>query len=117
MSEQKLDLTKYKEFMAIPDAEKRVRLLILDDQAVAYAWINAYLDQLNGMIDSGEAELDFDELMKTAISQFNDQWGDYIVRGGSFEGFSIDPMFWTCFFKLLQLPDTGKHPGFFSCSC
>lgn len=80
--------------------------MLLLPQAVAYEWILRYLDNLNDMI--GEVDeygrtdpITLDELLSTAESHLDGGWGDYIVRGGSFEGVSFD-------IELLSFPAPVK---------
>ena len=45
-------------------------------------------------------------------------WGDYIVRGGSFEGVSLDMTFWDKYEILFEKKIPYKdRTSFLSCSC
>lgn len=62
---------------------------------------------------------DVDELINTAMSHVTDDgWGDYISRGGAFEGQYTDPTFWDklAILKDLEIPQE-KRNNFFSCAC
>lgn len=103
----------------------QANLLLLLPQAVAYEWILRYLDNLNDMI--GEVDeysygrtdpITLDELLSTAESHLNGGWGDYIVRGGSFEGVSLDMAFWDKYEILFEKEIPYKdRTSFLSCSC
>lgn len=101
----------------------QAKLLLLDPQAVAYEWIVRYLDNLNDMID-GDSDygrtdsITLDELLETAESHLSGSWGDYIVRGGAFEGYSLDMTFWDMYSTLVEkeIPNSDRN-SFFSCSC
>lgn len=88
----------------------------------AYKWLNAYIDQLNDMVEEDEysydrSEITFSEVMNTAISH-QGGWGDYIVRGGTFESFSVEPLFWEKFAEYYGIPRSAvNESSFFSCSC
>lgn len=128
-----IDLTKYLEFMRIPENERKVRQAILDPQAVAYAWIEAYAKNLSAQVseyaqDMAEDDdycnsdsVTVDDLIQVGLSQLDtkDSWGgDYISRGGTFEGQGVDPMFWDKLSILIgqEIPSDSRN-GFFSCSC
>ena len=93
-----------------------------DPVATAYEWLKGYTDNLNSMMNSYEDEdhtpITIEELINTGMSHLSDSWGDYIVRGGSFEGTSIDPTFWDKLaqFKQIEIP-MDKRNNFLSCSC
>lgn len=117
------ECSKYTEFMKRTEAEKKALLLIGDKQAEAWAWINAYADQLSKVVEEsydsrGDRSVTASELIDTAFSHLGDGWGEYIVRGGAFEGVGVDPLFWPKFQDLIgvEIPqDSQSH--FFSCSC
>ena len=101
----------------------QAKLLLLDPQAVAYEWILRYIDNLNDMIDTesdyGRTDpIDIVELLEVAESHRGGSWGDYIVRGGAFEGYSLDMTFWDMYSTLLgeEIPQEDRN-SFFSCSC
>lgn len=104
------------------------RVLCGDPVACGYEWIKRYVDNLNDRISSdsesedyGHSELTVEEVIETAMSHLDDgsRWGgDYIVKGGVFEGTSTDPTFWDKLadFKQIEIPQ-DKRNNFFSCSC
>lgn len=101
----------------------QANLLLLLPQAVAYEWILRYLDNLNDMIGGGDGygrsdPITLDELLETAESHLGGGWGDYIVRGGVFEGHSLDMTFWDKYEILFdkEVP-SSERSSFFSCSC
>lgn len=95
--------------------------------AQAYEWISAYaLNLTQDVQDSHDAEdsewtgrpVTVEDLMDAADSHQGEGWGDYIVRGGTFEGFYMDPTFWTKYAILREKElDDVKQNQFFSCSC
>lgn len=106
-----------------PDLIK-ARMICGDPAALGYAWIEAYNENLNNMLQ-GHREDDYehygitvDELIDTALTHVEDGWSDYIVRGGVFEGFSMDPTFWDklAALKGIDIP-SDKRGTIFSCSC
>lgn len=102
------------------DIEQKARLLVNEPQAVAWAWLHAYLENLNNRIGNYDGDgITFDELMTTADSHQGGAWGEYIVRGGVFEGFSTDISFWDHYrnFRCVPSEETVDEASFFSCSC
>lgn len=96
--------------------------------AQAYEWIAAYALNLTQDVQdyhdcdddsswSGRA-ITVEDLMDAADSHQGEGWGDYIVRGGTFEGEYVDPTFWTKYAILREkeLADV-QQDSFFSCSC
>ena len=105
-------------------ADHQAKLMCGDPQAQAYQWILNYLENLNSMIsgdnddDYRHSEITLEELLDTAQSHIGDLWGDYISRGGVFEGHSTDPTFWDKLSILHEEEiDQDKRGSFFSCSC
>ncbi|MNO13123.1 hypothetical protein D3C76_27490 [compost metagenome] len=110
--------------------EHKGRLMCGDPVAIAYEWIRAYAENLTDQVNSynddneyGSEGVTVDELMEVADSHQPDEngnngWGDYISRGGTFEGEGVDPTFWEKYAIV-----RGKHiddvdqSSFFSCSC
>ena len=104
--------------------DHKAKLMCGDPQAQAYQWILNYLDNLNSMISERDSygyrhnEITLDELLYTALSHIGDPWGDYISRGGVFEGHGTDPVFWDKLSILREEEiDHDKRGSFFSCSC
>lgn len=93
--------------------------------AQAYEWIAAYALNLTQDVEDGNRHRDYecspvtvDDLMDAADSHQGEGWGDYIVRGGTFEGEYVDPTFWTKYAILREKElDDVKQDSFFSCSC
>lgn len=105
-----------------PDDVMKVRIMVGDPQALAYLWIEAYTENLNSMIDSEDgSDLTVSEVIDVAMTHVRDNantWGEYIVRGGAFEGFQMDPTFWDKLADLKQIDIPQRVRGsFFSCSC
>ena len=101
----------------------QANLLLLLPQAVAYEWILRYLDNLNNMIDPdsdyGRTDpITLDELLETAESHLGGSWDGYIIRGGTFEGYSLDMTFWDKYEILFEKEvPSSERTSFFSCSC
>ena len=120
------DLEELKKHADYPVEEHETRLAIGDPKAVAFAWIQAYTKNLNRMIDDDYNDdygphnhITISELIETAESQLNPHsYGDYIVRGGTFEGHYVDDLFWDklAVLKEIEIPQ-NKRNSFFSCSC
>lgn len=106
--------------------EHKARLMCSDPIACSYEWINGYIANLNSQISDDNDEdynhslIDFDELIQVAMSNVDGgRWGgDYITKGGVFEGRGTDPTFWDKLSILLEkeIPDDRRN-NFFSCSC
>lgn len=104
-----------------------LRVTIHDNQALAYEWISAYVDQLNGMIDEDyygdNSLLDVEEFIRITVDWYNDSqdsnsWPDYLVKGGAFEGFGMEPMYWDKLAEFLDVELKKEYcNGYFSCSC
>lgn len=101
----------------------QANILLLLPQAVAYEWILRYLDNLNDMIRDGNGyghsdPITLDELLSTAESHLDGGWGDYIIRGGTFEGYPLDMTFWDKYEILFEKEIPYKdRTSFLSCSC
>lgn len=67
--------------------------------------------------DYNNQPISMDELVDSALSFEYGAWGDYIVRGGTFEGFSPEPEFWDHLEVIMGRPIQGQPHHFFSCSC
>lgn len=105
-------------------ADHKAKLMCGDPQAQALQWIIGYLDNLNHMVmgddddDRSHSPISLNELLETAMSHVESDWGDYITRGGVFEGVGTDPTFWDKLSILHEKEiDHGKRGSFFSCSC
>ena len=111
------------------EGEFNALLMIGDPEAKqydAYKWIEAYADQLTQQVnesydnEDGHYEgVSVEELIETAMSHVRpDGWGDYITRGGAFEGESVDALFWDklAIYMDIEIPH-DKRGSFFSCSC
>ncbi|QYW02237.1 hypothetical protein PP740_gp038 [Stenotrophomonas phage Philippe] len=96
-------------------------VMLNDPKDLARAWIIAYADQLTAQ--SAEADQDtvtIGDLMRAALSHVDgtEHWGDYISRGGAFEGQGTDPLFWEHFRTLVKGEyNQDNENNFFSCSC
>jgi len=116
--------------VSYPVAEHMARVACADPIALAYEWIAAYAENLTDRVQSycsdygsdyGNEPVTVDDLIYTAQSHLNPEsrWGgEYITRGGTFEGEGVDPTFWDKFaiLKGMEIPDE-KRASFFSCSC
>jgi hypothetical protein len=108
-----------------PEDEHEARVICGDPQALAYEWIKAYAKNLSDQCADEEyssSEVTVDELLDTADShqpESNSRWGgDYITRGGAFEGQGVEPMFWEKYAVLKgKSLDEVEESHFFSCSC
>lgn len=112
--------------MPFPEEEYAPRLMCGDPVALAYKWIESYAENLSDLAFRQEDEYDkspitVDELIDTALSHVDSEtlWsGDYITRGGAFEGVGVDPTFWDklAIVKGAEIPQESRN-NFFSCSC
>lgn len=105
-------------------------LIMGDEKAVAWAWIQAYALNLKQQIDEYLSDDDRDyeyvsnriesaeDLMDLADSHQGGQWGEYLTVGGLFEGNRVDPTFWDKYAIVRGIPrDQIEESGLFSCSC
>ena len=112
--------------------EYEVQLLLGNKVALAYAWIDAYAIQLDARVVASSARheegygyplegITTEEMISLGESRVGheDFWGgEYLVRGGVFEGESTDPLYWDHLATLLGVEIPDKERGsFFSCSC
>lgn len=99
------------------------RLLLGDPVADAYEWLQAYAlnltDRCKDDCYGGDREVTLKELLEIADShQGENQWGDYLTRGGTFESESVDPTFWVKYAAFYEIPsEEVNENSFFSCSC
>lgn len=107
-----------------PKETQVLRAAILDDQAMAYEWISAFVDQLNNMIDGEDyPKLEVDEFIEITVNWYNESqnencWPDYLNRGGAFEGFSLEHLYWEKLAEFLGVELKEEYcNGYFSCSC
>ena len=116
-----IDFDAYRSFLSKSPDERKVLCLLGDPQALAYTWIEAYAENLSDQASGdtyNDAAISVDELLETSLSHLGEGWGDYIVRGGSFEGESVDPTFWDKLSILLGVPiPSNKRSSLLSCSC
>ncbi|AHC93980.1 hypothetical protein CH29_gp27 [Achromobacter phage JWAlpha] len=109
-----------------PRSEHQARVLLGDPVALAYEWISRYAENLTVQVQKyneddeygNNEDITADDLISTADSHQGDRWGDYISRGGTFEGESVDPTFWKHYatIKGLEVEDVVQS-SFFSCYC
>lgn len=116
-------------YLDFPLDQLETRMLIGDQKAIAYSWIQAYASGLvpaqvkasggSDDYDDGYEEDDYWHEPVSANELFNAfQNNDYIIRGGLFEGESVDPMFYTCLKILMEDEyDSDNESNLFSCSC
>lgn len=112
-----------------PMEEHEARVICGDPQALAYAWILAYAANLNDQCqprddddDSRYGSVTVTDLLEVADSHQPDadsRWGgDYLSRGGAFEGEQVDPTFWKHYAVFRNKPiEEVEEASFFSCSC
>ena len=111
-----------------PIEEHEARLICGDPQALAYAWILAYAQNLDDQCrpseddDDSYGSVSVNDLLEVADSHQPGQggrWGgDYLSRGGAFEGQSVDSTFWKHYAVFRDIPqDEVEEASFFSCSC
>jgi hypothetical protein len=63
-------------------------------------------------------DADYHEMMNVAASHCGDnQWGDYLIEGGKWEGQSTPEEFWTHYAAVTGKTPKGGPTGIFSCSC
>lgn len=93
----------------------------LDEKAKSMKWIEAYAASLSGEYLDEFMLVTADELIETAKTWVdpNSRWGgDYLVKGGLFEGNYVSRDFWRHFEVVTgTAPANGETPSFFSCSC
>ena len=104
-------------------------LIMGDEKAVAWAWIQAYAlnlkQQIDEYVDSDEDGgyvsnriESAEDLMNIANSHQRGGWGDYVCAGGLFEGERVDPTFWDKYAIVRDIPrDQVEASGLFTCSC
>lgn len=106
-------------------AEHEARIMCADPIALAFQWMTEYAKNLTEQCadeEYGNYKVSVRELIQTADShqpESRARWGgDYITRGGAFEGMSVDPTFWKMYgtFRQVSSEDVEKA-HFFSCSC
>lgn len=101
-----------------PEDQMIAYLLVGDRQAVAYKWLQAYVESINSMDDR---QVTIDELIEVALTHVNStsSWGgDYITGSDSYEGLRTEPMFWEKLADLKQIEiKQDNRNNFFSCSC
>lgn len=115
----------YHPIAGYPEEEHTARLLLGDSKAEALKWIEGYAKNLSDMCEDeeyGNHPVTSDELIDTHLSHMdsNTRWGgDYIIRGGAFEGVGVDQGFFRAMNVLLNkdVDDESTHHHFFSCSC
>lgn len=100
-------------------------LILGDPVAQAYEWLKAYAENLSDRCkdddyrEGSNSPISVEELIGIADShQEEGSWGDYLVRGGAFEGDSPDPTFWKYYAIFKEIPqEEVNEQSFFSCSC
>lgn len=111
-----------------PIEEHEARVICGDQRALAYAWLLAYAQNLNAQCqpsdddDEAYGSVTIEDLLEVADSHQpgkGGQWGgDYLSRGGAFEGQSVDASFWKHYAAFREIPfDEVEESHFFSCSC
>jgi hypothetical protein len=107
-----------------PEQEHVLRVVIYDEQALAYSWIEAYAANLSDAPDDPyfEGFVTAEELIDTALDNIDCtkyyHHHEYITKGGLLEGVSVEDMFWDklAIFQGIEIPE-NKRDNFFSCSC
>lgn len=104
-------------------------LILGDPVAEAFEWMKHYAENLSDQCKGGYDEdqhysgVTLEELLRVADSHQPDQntkgWGgNYISRGGVFEGVQTDPTFWKKYAIFREIPiEDVDQSSFFSCSC
>lgn len=103
-------------------------LIMGDEKAVAWAWIQGYTKNLLQEIQEYLGDTDYEyqsnviqdeyDLMELADGHQNGNWGDYMIVGGLFEGNGVDPLFWDKYAIVRGIPrEEVSANNFFSCSC
>lgn len=103
-----------------PIGDHDVLLMCLDPVALAYQWIIEYAKNLSDQVSEDDygGDVTVDDLMQAADSHQNGGWGDYISRGGAFEGQGVDSTFWAKYAIVRGKEiDSIEQAHFFSCSC
>lgn len=102
-------------------------LILGDPIAEAFEWMRNYALNLTEQCSDDEygssAPITVELLIETADSHQPQEnggssWGDYITRGGTFEGESVDSTFWKKYAIFREIPlENVEQSSFFSCSC
>lgn len=116
---------RLKDFVPYPIEQHQARLICADPVAQAWEWISRYAQNLTDQVQEsreGDEGVSIAELIETANSHqedSNNRWGgEYITRGGVFEGASVDPTFWVKYAIATgrELKNVQQN-SFFGCSC
>lgn len=104
----------------------QAKVLIGEPQACALQRIRDYAESLSREDDDDEfgeysGTVTAEELIEMAmynISKSEDDWSDYLSKGGLLEGVHTSAQFWEdlAIYKGIQIPH-DKRQNFFSCSC
>lgn len=99
----------------------RAAAMMGDPRALAKDWIINWLEEVNSQLDEDDGDpITFEGLVDTAMTHVGSStWGgDYISRGGAFEGFHTPDEFWDKLadYKEINIPNKSRN-NFFSCSC
>lgn len=106
-----------------PDDTHDALVIMGNPKALAYQWIVEYAKNISPTPDPdsyyNDSPVTADEMIEAALSQQDSKWGgDYICRGGEYEGFSVDPMFWDKFAIVAGIErESVEERSFFTCSC
>lgn len=110
----------------VPGADHKSRVVIGDPRALAYQWIIEYAKNISPTPSEDPEDHTYEdnrpvtaeELIDAAMSHQNNTWGEYICRGGEYEGFRVDMTFWDKLAIVVGRPrDEIEELSFFTCSC
>lgn len=107
-----------------PDSTHDALVIMGNPRALAYQWIVEYAKYISPEKQEDDSDyydtspVDAEELIEAALSHQDGGWGDYICRGGEYEGFQLDPTFWDKFAIVMGIKrETVEERSFFTCSC
>lgn len=100
-------ITSLRHVWSHPDFPENDTTFELSEREKALKWLENYADEVNVALDT---------LLETADSHQGTGWGDYIIQGGRFEGYSAPEEFWDNY-AIVRGNTDPKRTNFFSCSC
>jgi hypothetical protein len=100
-------ITSLRHVWSHPDFPQNDTKFDLSTKEKSIKWLQEYAE---------ENDVSYEYLMDTADSHQGESWGDYIVQGGRFEGYSTPDEFWD-HYSIVREKLNPKRQNFFSCSC
>lgn len=110
-----------------PDSTHDALVIMGNPRALAYQWIVEYAKYISPKERTDDDDdggyynttpVSAEELIEAANSHQDGGWGDYICRGGEYEGFQLDSTFWDKFAIVMGIErESVEERSFFTCSC